>query len=171
MQSEENPIVLENENPSSEEFFNSDVGITEAARITGKNKGRISLDSNGNVLKFTLNEQGNRRYKVSDLYALYGLKNPDKTVNESNDNPVFEGSKTQGSKPFKKYSEPQELSKENLLEIALLKQQVQYQHEQLRRSEDEIRYLRGKQDTLIEQNHRLSLLLPSPASVPSKSEQ
>jgi hypothetical protein len=142
MEQEKNSILLETKNSSSEEFFRREVGISEAVQLTGRNKGKISIDSTSGVLKFTVNEKGNRRYKVSDLYQLYGFKNPDKTV--------YEDVKKQ-----------LDYKSETLLEMALLKQKVEYQTEQLRRSEDEIRYLREKQDSLIDQNNRLTLLLPS----------
>lgn len=153
MGEEKNRVVIDLGNNASEEFFKRDVGISEAVKITGKNKGRISVDSTSGVLKFTVNEKGNRRYKVSDLYQLYGFKNPEKTVS-GYDKKRFEDKVEVG------------------LETALLKQKIEHQAEQLRRLEEEICYLRSKQDSLMEQNNRLTLLLPSLAqSNPVSTEQ
>ena len=98
-------------------------------------------------MPFTLNEKGQKRYKVSrPLSTVRGFK-----------------------KPYRKQftievQKPSEIPTETLVELALLKQQVQIQTEQLRRADDEIRDLRQNRDRLIDQNNRLTLLLPPPPS-------
>jgi hypothetical protein len=127
----------------SETFFSRDVGIAEAAKITGRSKGQIGRDSNSGRLSYTLNEKEQKRYKVSDLYALYGFRNPKEIQSQSDERPI-------------------DISLETAVKIAVLEAELKAKEETLRHREDEIRDLRQNRDRLIEQNQRLTLLLPAP---------
>ena len=157
----EKPISNSNETPApqSETFFNSLVGIGEAAHITGRSKGQIGRDANTKRLPFALDEKNQKRYQVSDLSMIYGLKNPDETK------------KTQKETVSQEILRPQEIATETAIELALLRQQVQHQNETIRRVEDENRDLKRLRDTLIDQAQRLTLLLPAPAAEPSSTPE
>jgi hypothetical protein len=142
--------------PQSETFFNSLVGIGEAAHITGRSKGQIGRDANTKRLPFVLDEKNQKRYRVSDLSMIYGLKNPDETKKETPKETVSQEA-----------LRPTETATETAIELALLRQQVQHQNETIRRVEDENRDLKRLRDTLIDQTQRLTLLLPAPAAEPS----
>ena len=134
--SKEEETELEN----SETFFKKFVGIAEAASITGRSKGQIGRDSNSGRLTYTLNEKEQKRYKVEDLYQLYGFRNPKET----------------GSKSIERQGE---LNAETAIRIAVLESELKAREDALRRSEEEVRDLRQNRDRLIEQNQRLTLLL------------
>jgi hypothetical protein len=161
--------VTEVEKTPSELFFNRSVGLTEAVNITGRNKGQISKDTNGKRLPYTRNEQGHKRYQVSDLYHLYGFKKPKETPAET------------GSQGAEKPSQetPETASElETAIELAVLKERLQAQAELLRRAEDdkrraeeEIRDLRQSRDRLIENTNRLTFLLAGPANPPEPPEK
>lgn len=125
---------------NSETFFKKLVGIAEAASITGRSKGQIGRDSNSGRLSYTLNEKEQKRYKVEDLYQLYGFRNP----------------KEIGSKSIERQVE---FTTETAVRIAVLESELKAREEALRRSEEEVRDLRQNRDKLIEQNQRLTLLL------------
>lgn len=143
------PISNMNETGSnnSETFFARDVGISEAANITGRSKGQIGRDSNSGRLAYTLNEKDQKRYKVSDLYTLYGFRNPKETESHSVERPI-------------------EIQMETTVKIAVLEAELKAKEETLRYREEEIRDLRQNRDRLIEQNQRLTLLLPAPKTEP-----
>jgi hypothetical protein len=134
-----NETVYEN----SETFFAREVGIAEAANITGRSKGQIGRDSNSGRLTYTLNEKEQKRYKVSDLYTLYGFRNPKETKSQPVERPL-------------------EISTETAVKIAVLETELKAKEETLRHRDEEIRDLRQNRDRLIEQNQRLTLLLPAP---------
>ena len=122
--------------------------------MTGRNKGQISKDTTSKRLPYIVNEAGHKRYKLADLYNLYGFRQP---------------GATQENKGLHAAEKPQEINPENLVEIATLRERVKAQEEMLRRAdeerrrtEDENRDLRQIRDRLLDQNNRLTLLLPAP---------
>ena len=122
-----------------ETFFSRLVGINEAAQISRASKGQISRDTKAKRLAYAVNEKGHKQYKIADLYQQYGFR-------ESRD--------TSSKGPEK----PQEKTAETVriaVELAALKERVS-------RLEEENRDLRQTRDRLLEQNHRLTLLLPGP---------
>lgn len=137
----------------SEEFFNSSVGINQAINIAKASKSQISRDSNSNALTFTLDEKGQKRYKVSDLYTKYGFRDQQGT-----------GSKTVKEHGSKSKVEIQELSQnpQNDIERAILQTELKAKEDVIRRLEEEVRDLRQNRDRLIDQNDRLTRLLPAP---------
>ena len=137
--------VYETPSEISETFFNKLVGISEAATITGRSKGQIGRDSNTKRLAHVLDEKGQKRYKVADLFQLYGFKRPKEIVPEAVERPT-------------------ETITETTVEIAVLKAEMKAKDEALRRMEDENRDLRQTRDRLLETNNRLTLLLPAPPS-------
>lgn len=147
------PVTSAPETPS-ENPFDRHVGITEAAHMTGRNKGQISKDTSSKRLPYIVNEAGHKRYKLADLYNLYGFRQP---------------GATQENKGLLPVEKPQDSNPENLLELATLRERVKAQEEMLRRAdeerrriEDENRDLRQTRDRLLDQNNRLTLLLPAP---------
>jgi len=131
-------------------------GIDEAVIDFHVSKSQISRDSNSNPvrLNFILNDKKKRRYKAADLYQLYGFRK-------------------QGERDKKERSEPKEFASEPnkmTVELAVLKEQLrskdealQAKNEAIRKNEDEIRDLRQIRDKLLDQNNRLTLLLPAPS--------
>ena len=156
---------VETQPEQSETFFNSLVGIGEAAHITGRSKGQIGRDANSGRLPHTLNEKKEKRYRVSDLDMIYKLKNPDAKKNET-------GSKIETTKETVSQSavRPTEIPNETAIELALLRQQVQHKDEIIRRTEQENRELKQLRDNLMDQTSRLTLLLPAPAATSFTNE-
>src|SRR4051812_35764550 len=73
-------VMVKDTSPEfTETFFEKEVGINDAASVTQRGKGQISRDSNNGRLPYTLNDKGQKRYKVADLFQLYGLKKPKDT--------------------------------------------------------------------------------------------
>ena len=140
-------VSIDKETPQSpsETLFKKVVGISEAANLTGRSKGQIGRDSNTSRLKYTSDEKGRKRYKVSDLFQLYGFRNPDETS-------------------LKDAKRPDETSGEIAVEMAVLKADLRAKEDALRRSEEEVRDLRQSRDRLLDQNNRLTMLLPSPVN-------
>jgi hypothetical protein len=132
----------------SETFFNKIVGISEAASITGRSKGQIGRDSNTKRLVYTLDDKGQKRYKVADLFNLYGFKRPGEMVSQEEKRPI-------------------EIATETAVEIAVLKSELKAKEDALRRIEEEVRDLRQSRDRLLDQNNRLTMLLPAPSAPPS----
>jgi hypothetical protein len=147
--SETQLAVVTNENEtvaeSSETFFSKKVGISEAATITGRSRGQIGRDSNTGRLTYTLDDKEQKRYVVSDLYQLYGFKRHPENLKE--DEKRHEQSST-----------------ETVVKIAVLESELAAKTNALNRIEEEVRDLRQSRDKLLEQNNRLTLLLPSPQS-------
>ena len=135
----------------SEIFFARLVGINEAASITGRNKGQISRDSNSKRLPYVLGEKGQKRYKVADLYQIYGLQQPDRTTTKEQKQPV----------------ENDGVTIKNAVELAVMQERLHLQAETMRRMEQEIADLRQKQDKQLETINRLTLLLPAPPATTS----
>ena len=157
----ENPISneIETHPVQSETFFNSLVGIGEAAHITGRSKGQIGRDANSGRLPHTFNEKKEKRYRVSDLDMIYKLKNPDAKKDETRDK-----NETAKETVSQNAVRPAEIPNETAIELALLRQQVQHKDEIIRRTEQENRELKQLRDTLMDQTTRLTLLLPAPAT-------
>jgi hypothetical protein len=132
----------------SQVFFDREVGINEAASITGRGKGQIGRDSNSGRLKYTLNDKEQKRYKVADLYQLYGLKNPKDTSSSSE------------KIPDENHVDTRQAS----IELAVLKERLHSQEKAMQRMENEINDLRQNRDRQLETINKLTLLLPSPQS-------
>jgi hypothetical protein len=132
----------------SQEFFDREVGINEAASITGRGKGQIGRDSNTGRLKYTLNDKEQKRYKVADLYQLYGFKNPKDTSNDLTKIP----------------DEKLKDTTQTDVELAILKERLNAQEKVLQRMESEINDLRQNRDRQLETINKLTLLLPAPQS-------
>ena len=134
-------------------IFDRFVGINEAISISRAGKSQISRDSKSKRLSYTLNEKGYKQYSVKDLYNLYGFRKQEQEGSEERE-------------------EPQGTSDGTInltVELAVLRAElkakddaIQAKEEALRRSEDEIRDLRQTRDRLLDQNNRLTLLLPAP---------
>ncbi len=134
-------------------IFERLVGINEAITICRVSKSQISRDSNSKRLPYIVSEKGQKRYKVADLYNLYGFREQRKISSE------------ECEEPLEKETGTPQLA----IEIAVLKAELKAKEdtlkakdEALRRSEDEIHDLRQTRDRLLEQNNRLTLLLPAP---------
>lgn len=106
----ETPTDLEGDATSSQELFNRYVGQSEAEKITGRNRAQISRDSKSGRLPHCLNEQGNRQYKVSDLYQVYGFRTPKQ-------------------QPSKDVTQPDTTVDETAHKMALMQQQIHSQAE------------------------------------------
>jgi hypothetical protein len=129
----------------SETYFASQVSFTEAVKMTGKNKGTISKDTKSGKLHYKVSDTGQKLYKVSDLYTLYGLQNPEETK----------------FKPQKKLAETPKETESNTVEIAVLQERLRAQEVLLSVKDAQIRDLQTSRDRLLTQNERLTLLLPS----------
>ena len=128
---------------TGETFFNSFVGINEAATISLASKGQISRDTTSKKLPYTLNDKGQKRYKVADLYQQYGFRDQaDTSIKEP-------------EKPQENSVETIQAANQTAIELAVLKERVS-------RLEGENLDLRQTRDRLLEQNTRLTLLLPAP---------
>ena len=114
-------------------LLNSDVGLTEAHIMTGRNKGQISRDSQSGRLPYFQNAEGHRRYKVSDLYQVYGFRTPKQ-------------------QPAKQDKQQDTAADETAVELRLLRQQVQSQADTIR--------LLEKHTATLEQT--ITRLLPAP---------
>ena len=141
------PVSNDNETDIqfSETFFSKRVGISEAANITGRSRGQIGRDANTGRLAYTLDEQDKKRYLVSDLYQLYGFKRHLRDVTEDD-------------------KRQEQSDNETAVRIAVLESELAAKTTALNRIEEEVRDLRQSRDKLLEQNNRLTLLLPSPQS-------
>ncbi len=135
----------------SETVFERNVGFLEAVKMTGKNKGTLSRDSKSGKLPFVVSETGQKLYKVSDLYSLYGFCNPDKT----------------GLQSSGKLVETRVETDTNKVELAILRERLRAQQDMLSVKDSQIRDLQMSRDKLLEQNNRLTLLLPSHTSISS----
>lgn len=137
---------------SSETLFESKVGFIDAVKMTGKNKGTISKDTHSGKLPFEVSETGQKLYKVADLYSLYGFRNPEEVK-------------------FKTGLKPKETHKETaseIVETAILHERLRSQEVLLSLKDAQIRDLQTSRDKLLEQNNRLTLLLPAPISPQSQ---
>jgi hypothetical protein len=137
---------------SSESLFESRVGFIDAVKMTGKNKGTISKDTHSGKLPFEVSETGQKLYKVADLYSLYGFQNPEEAK-------------------FKTGLKPRETQKETtseMVETAILHERLRSQEVLLSLKDAQIRDLQTSRDKLLEQNNRLTLLLPAPISPQSQ---
>ena len=139
--------------PNSATFFNSYVGFVEATRITGRNKSTISRDTKSGKLPSQVSATGQKQYKVADLEMIYGLQNP----------------KNIGSKKVVQPKETEPETVANAVELAILKERVKAHEEMLRVKDAQIRDLQESRDKLLDQNNRLTLLLPAPAQEPVQS--
>lgn len=135
----------------SETFFESQVSFTQAVKMTGKNKGTISKDTTSGKLKFEVSETGQKLYRVSDLYTLYGLHNPQETKSSTQKKPSETIPETNGLE----------------VEIAILRERLRSHETVLALKDEQIRDLQISRDKLLDQNNRLTLLLPAaPTSQP-----
>ncbi len=141
--------AIETPHRESETFFRRLVGINEAATISRASKGQISRDTKSKRLAYTLDEKGQKRYTVADLYQLYGFR---------------EQKETSTTEPEK----PAEINAETIktaVEIAVLRAELKAKDEALRRMEEDNRDLRQTRDKLLDQNARMTLLLPAPPAI------
>lgn len=138
----------------SEEFFNSSIGINQAISVSKASKSQISRDSNAGTLAYTLDENGHKRYKVADLYAKYGFREQGGTGSRMSKEPV----KKLHMEPVPDVARAQQED----IERAILQTQLQAKEDVIRRLEEEVRDLRLNRDRLIDQNQRLTMLLPAP---------
>jgi len=134
-------------------IFDRFVGINEAITISRAGKSQISRDSRTKRLPYILNDKGHKQYSVKDLYNLYGFRKQDWNGSNEDEEP---GENRTGTGNM-------------AIELAVLKAELrakedalQAKDEALRRSQDEILDLRQTRDKLLDQNNRLTLLLPSP---------
>ena len=135
------------------------VGINKAARLIGKGKTQIYNDIKAQKLSWHI-EDGKKLLRISDLDRVYGLK-PDTSTKVDHQNQNI---------PHKPEQQTTSLTTETLIELALLKQQVKEQSEQIRHRDEQIQDLRRNRDQLLDQNNRLTLLLPAPqANAPEPS--
>jgi hypothetical protein len=139
---------------TSEEFFESDIGINEAARIFKVNKGQISRDSNNNSLSYKLDDSGNKRYQVKELYLKYGFRTIKETSNEELGN--------HNDNHLETTATLSQLQPAQITEIEVLKAKLEAKEDVIRRQEDEIRDLRLKQDRQLDAVQRLTMLLSAP---------
>ena len=138
-------------------IFERLVGMNEAIAICRVSKSQISRDSNTKRLYYILSDKGQKRYKVADLYNLYGFREQGKEGSEEPEEPIEKGSGTSNS----------------AIEIAVLRAELkakedalQAKDQAIRRIEEEVRDLRQNRDRLLDQNNRLTMLLPAPPSAP-----
>ena len=110
---------------------------------------------------FTLDEKGQKRYKVSDLYQKYGFRKQKGTGSNTSKEP---GSKTRKDPKAPLLENPENTSNSirNDIELAVLQAELKAKEETIRRMEDEIRDLRQKQDKQLDTIQSLSRLLPGP---------
>lgn len=132
----------------SETIFASKVSFIKAVEMTGKNKGTLSKDSKSGKLPFEVSETGQKLFKVSDLYALYGLRNPEDSTFHNQKKPVETKKETEGDS----------------IELAILRERLRSQELILSMKDAQIRDLQASRDKLLDQNNRLTLLLPAPVT-------
>jgi hypothetical protein len=132
----------------SETMFASKVGFVRAVEMTGKNKGTLSRDSKSGKLPFEVSETGQKLFKVSDLYTLYGLQNPEETKFQNQKKPIETKKETEADS----------------VELAVLQERLRSQEMILSMKDAQIRDLQASRDKLLEQNNRLTLLLPAPVA-------
>lgn len=145
---------------SSETFFAKLVGINEAATITGRGKGQIARDSNAKRLAYSLNDKGQKRYKVADLFQLYGFRQPKET--SLNTSEIPQGISDDTTKTAVEFAVLQERLR---AQEEMIQRMERTQAETTQRMEREIQDLRQSRDRLLDQNNRLTLLLPAPAAI------
>jgi hypothetical protein len=138
------------ETPSSH-FFNSYVGINKAASITGRNKGQISRDTNGKKLAHTLNDKGQKQYKVADLFQLYGFQQPSETKLQEHPEPQ---------------KQPPDLTTVTTADMVRLEERLAAKDDALRKAEEQIQEMRIREQWLKEKYDQLSLQLTGPAVTP-----
>jgi hypothetical protein len=146
--------IITTPDKTSEEFFESNIGINEAARVFKVNKGQISRDSNKNSLSYKLDDNGNKRYQVKELYLKYGFRTTKETSTEEQGNHRDNQSETTTT--------PSQLQPAQITEIEVLKAKLEAKEDVIRRQEDEIRDLRLKQDRQLDAVQRLTMLLSAP---------
>src|SRR5262249_44544058 len=123
------------------------VGINEAARLTGKGKQQIYRDIKAGKLSWHIEADGKKLLQIADLDRIYKLKNQPVTGNgTSHQNRVL---------PPARDGVTTQKAIESAVELAVMKERVS-------RLEDENRDLRQTRDRLLEQNERLTMLLPAP---------
>ncbi len=145
------PVATSTQLPS-ETFFNSYVGFVEATRITGRNKSTISRDTKAGKLPYQVSATGQKQYRVADLEMTYGLQKPK------------ESSSKEVAKPLATTDETVSVA----VELAVIKERLRSQEELLRMKDAQIRDLQENRDKLLDQNNRLTLLLPAPVPEPAQ---
>lgn len=100
-----------------------------------------------------LDEKNQKRYKVADLYDKYGFREQQGTGSKPR--------KGHGSKHKFETQEPPPASQGDI-ERVILQTELKTKEEVIRRLEEEVRDLRQNRDRLIDQNDRLTRLLPAP---------
>lgn len=123
------------------------VGINEAARLAGKGKQQIYRDIQAGKLSWHMGSDGKKTLQIADLDRVYKLKNKDVTGNGNS----HQNRELPPSQP----NVTNQIPVETAVELAVLKERVS-------RLEDENRDLKQTRDRLLDQNHRLTLLLPPP---------
>lgn len=152
------PIVTP-ANQSEVTSFLAYVGINHAARLTGKAKEQIYRAIAAGKLSWTVDPTSNKKsLQVADLNRVFGLKPVGVTSTKG-------GNENQMLPPPQPAVSPAELA-----EIAQIKAQFEAQKETIRRLDDQVSDLRQQRDRLMDQNNRLTLLLPAP-TVPEVTTQ
>ncbi len=123
------------------------VGINEAARLVGKGKQQIYRDIQAGKLSWNIDGGGKKTLQIADLDRVYKLKSQAVTSNKtSHQNRELPPSQT---------AVTDQDTVKNAIELAVLKERVS-------RLEDENRDLKQTRDRLLDQNQRLTMLLPAP---------
>ena len=136
------PIVTSDRGEVSPPFA-AYVGINEAARLTGKGKQQIYRDVKAGRLSWHVAADGKKTLGIADLDRVYGLRRQDVTGNES------------GHQNRLLPAPVAAVTTETAVELAVLR-------ERCARLEAENSDLRQTRDKLLDQNTRLTMLLPAP---------
>jgi hypothetical protein len=131
--------------------FAAYVGINEAARLTGKGKQQIYRDMKAGRLSWHVAADGKKTLGIADLDRVYGLRRQDVTGNES------------GHQNRLLPAPVAAVTTETAVELAVLR-------ERCARLEAENSDLRQTRDKLLDQNTRLTMLLPAPPAPAGNGE-
>jgi hypothetical protein len=138
--------------------FFSYVGINEAARLVGKAKQQIYRDIEASKLSWHIEPNGRKLLQIADLDRVYKLKPQNVTGTKPGDKnrmlPVPQSDVTTSD------------NVETAVKIAVLEAELKAKTEALQRADEENRDLRQTRDRLLDQNNRLTMLLPAPPSAP-----
>jgi hypothetical protein len=147
------PLVTSVENQVLPSYL-AYVGINEAARLTGKGKQQIYRDIEAGRLSWHIEESGRKTLQIADLDRVYKLKSQNVTSTKTGDNNrLLPASQTDVTTTE---------TIETAVRIAVLEAELKAKAEALQRVEDENRDLRQTRDKLLDQNNRLTMLLPAP---------
>ena len=146
-------------NQSQVTSFLAYVGINHAARLTGKAKEQIYRAIASGKLSWTVDPTTEKKtLQVADLDRVFGLK------------PVgVTGAKSGNENQMLPQAQPT-VTPAEIAELVLIKAQFDAQKETIRRLDDQVSDLRQQRDRLMDQNNRLTLLLPAPTPVEATSQ-